>query len=176
MWPIHALWFRFQSTSPREERPLLTGYNVLYRCFNPRLPRGERLTCLSYFFSGTCFNPRPPRRERLNPTAKIIPPPLFQSTSPAKGTTGTDYLPCICIDISIHVPREGNDQRLRSVLCLLRISIHVPREGNDGDGKDCRDYGRDFNPRPPRRERHFNHSSNITLTNFNPRPPRRERQ
>ena len=62
------------------------------------------------------------RQTRLRSTA------LFQSTSPARGTTGREpgrWSPC---EISIHVPREGDDGIFR---------------------RDCK-QSEDFNPRPPR--------------------------
>ena len=34
--------------------------------------------------------------------------------------------------ISIHVPREGDDNGTRTFIRLNKISIHVPREGDDG--------------------------------------------
>ena len=41
-------------------------------------------------------------------------------------------------DISIHVPREGHDEKNYCVLGEVVISIHVPREGHD-DGYDYED-------------------------------------
>ena len=41
-------------------------------------------------------------------------------------------LPLVTLAISIHVPREGDDPVLRFLIALsTRISIHVPREGDD---------------------------------------------
>ena len=36
-------------------------------------------------------------------------------------------------DISIHVPREGDDRQQDVLLPAVHISIHVPREGDDSD-------------------------------------------
>ena len=33
--------------------------------------------------------------------------------------------------ISIHVPREGDDQEIGMLSGIIGISIHVPREGDD---------------------------------------------
>ena len=55
------------------------------------------------------------------------------------------------LDISIHVPREGDDaQDGAQRVPVVVISIHVPREGDD-DGIRCAAGadGDDFNPRPP---------------------------
>ena len=39
-------------------------------------------------------------------------------------------------NISIHVPREGDDElRLAMVTQMYYISIHVPREGDDSSGR-----------------------------------------
>ena len=55
----------------------------------------------------------------------------------------------IDLEISIHVPREGDDEPCDQIRSSDSISIHVPREGDDqhryqDDG--CKCY---FNPRPP---------------------------
>ena len=78
----------------------------------------------------------------------------FQSTSPVRGTTGSTGDGWGHRPISIHVPREGDDQRLSFVPARYflfqstspvrgttrkhaatsphgSISIHVPREGDD---------------------------------------------
>ena len=79
------------------------------------------------------FNPRAPRGARLYLSKSVAYRKLFQSTCPARGTTGRGRLwRADRKSISIHVPREGHDL----LLCLYytlqcRISIHVPREGHD---------------------------------------------
>ena len=66
-----------------------------------------------------------------------------------RGTT-TDY---IDVDqetgISIHVPREGDDQQNISGATYEKISIHVPREGDDERPEPDHQGVRYFNPRPP---------------------------
>ena len=53
-------------------------------------------------------------------------------------------------DISIHVPREGDDLRGRQAAGkIIVISIHVPREGDDCDGPGVAWKTSHFNPRPP---------------------------
>ena len=52
--------------------------------------------------------------------------------------------------ISIHVPREGDDKSLIWPLLFIVISIHVPREGDDGAKYLRRRFRNNyFNPRPP---------------------------
>ena len=55
----------------------------------------------------------------------------FQSTSPARGMTGTGDLPLADAWISIHIPRTGDDNDLKAVDSAIRISIHIPRTGDD---------------------------------------------
>ena len=90
-----------------------------------------------------------------------------------RGTTGQEFEEVREADISIHVPREGDDSRCRHRHRPVRpISIHVPREGDDSgfgfqllhvraisihvprEGDDAQDliaWWQDeyFNPRPP---------------------------
>ena len=55
----------------------------------------------------------------------------FQSTSPVRGTTRHKAGAARRVGISIHVPREGDDDCPVYVRLLIQISIHVPREGDD---------------------------------------------
>ena len=53
--------------------------------------------------------------------------------------------------ISIHVPREGHDFRIRAERkSIHRISIHVPREGHDSLQSGLSIDQSNFNPRAPR--------------------------
>ena len=75
---------------------------------------------------------------------------LFQSTSPARGTTILfPHLSHFC-EISIHVPREGDDLSTHELSAKASISIHVPREGDDHLLCKAFVIGGNFNPRPPR--------------------------
>ena len=59
----------------------------------------------------------------------------FQSTCPARGTTKFSQISAPILAISIHVPREGHDDiGKRNAPAAALISIHVPREGHDGAG------------------------------------------
>ncbi len=101
----------------------------MFRCFNPRAPRGARLRC----------NVSPP------------PPPLFQSTRPARGATpGLGALPAAG-RVSIHAPRAGRDQRVRNAIVpILAFQSTRPARGATWRTKPRKavDYG--FNPRAPR--------------------------
>ena len=55
----------------------------------------------------------------------------FLSTSPARGTTEFITNGGTKTNISIHVPREGDDRVNLQRMVPRSISIHVPREGDD---------------------------------------------
>ena len=66
-----------------------------------------------------------------------------------RGTTADKYRQSDFIRISIHVPREGDDNIAKVKGQDYVISIHVPREGDDPATlfmRMCLSY---FNPRPP---------------------------
>ena len=120
------------------------------------------------------FNPRAPRGARQEADGTVITAAQFQSTCPARGTTGlyrhrlsrfSDFNPRAPrgarhqykwrtlqkTTISIHVPREGHDSTSPTKYTLsVSISIHVPREGHDPRPPMHRIKGTDFNPRAPR--------------------------
>ena len=73
----------------------------------------------------------------------------FQSTSPVRGTTEPAEETVRMADISIHVPREGDDGDHRVQRLAQLISIHVPREGDDNPPEAWIASARYFNPRPP---------------------------
>ena len=53
-------------------------------------------------------------------------------------------------DVSIHVPREGDDEMLDTIWeADFEVSIHVPREGDDRGRRQCVGRIGGFNPRPP---------------------------
>ena len=111
------------------------------------------------------FNPRAPRGARLYLSKSVAYRKLFQSTCPARGTTGRGRLwRADRKSISIHVPREGHDVSVSALLLRpVIISIHVPREGHDARrGRDVPGAQPYFNPRAPRgarrkKSRHIKH-------------------
>ena len=123
----------------------------------------------------THFNPRAPRGARLTPFLQNVKEWEFQSTCPARGTTGVFYRYSFGVGyfnpraprgarlgvgemfaprsrISIHVPREGHDHLQRgSYLRKLSISIHVPREGHDDSARPSRSHRYAFQSTCPAR-------------------------
>ena len=82
-------------------------------------------------------------------TKTICTSAVFQSTSPVRGTTAQRLCIPLRTVISIHVPREGDDDRHIRKLRKQYISIHVPREGDDRSFRYRYLRQTDFNPRPP---------------------------
>ena len=66
-----------------------------------------------------------------------------------RGTTYAEMLEAGVADISIHVPREGDDGGWTRINEEGGISIHVPREGDDQHGGERINEQQHFNPRPP---------------------------
>ena len=95
---------------------------------------GDDRPITSSLLTGLYFYPRPPRGGRRSADgARARKQFKFLSTSPAWGTTVHLHGFSGGINISIHVPRVGDDFpfRLFSGQALV-ISIHVPRVGDDG--------------------------------------------
>ena len=188
---------RFQSTCPARgttaglRRNEQAGGN-----FNPRAPRGARPVfyvaragrvvisihvpreghdkrSIRAFRPPADFNPRAPRGARPTVSATEPDNPQFQSTCPARGTTGDGKHNDTADGISIHVPREGHDTLMLLPGCVnftfqstcpargttvnghhiikrQAISIHVPREGHDLNTRISARRTRNFNPRAPR--------------------------
>ena len=140
------------------------------------MPReGHKFSSWSIRSLSTHFNPHAPRgarRRLVVADGRVI---KFQSTCPARGTTGgamVEYT--AALPISIHVPREGHDSHKRR---QQRSGSHFNPRAPRG-ARRCEESQRvaksfNFNPRAPRGARRFikrgNHKSEI---NFNPRAPR----
>ena len=106
---------KFQSTCPARgttARRLLYDYSC--QNFNPRAPRGARRLCVAVLAVQNHFNPRAPRgaRRAVSQQERGL-PQAFQSTCPARGTTGRGRGRKARVAISIHVPREGHDDAMR---------------------------------------------------------------
>ena len=79
----------------------------------------------------------------------------FQSTPSARRATSGNLSEHFTGKISIHALREESDQRLRHCQeAQAQISIHALREESDSCRPKHRRPKHNFNPRPPRGERH----------------------
>ena len=126
----------FQSTSPAwgttaapplkggcafdfNPRPPHGGRQQIYRKshrakrFQSTSPHGGRPDCSSNSKRIYDFNPRPPHGGRLMSEQKRRKSTRFQSTSPVRGTTRNSDGALGMLNISIHVPRAGDDEACR---------------------------------------------------------------
>ena len=123
------------------------------------------------------FNPRSPCGERPDQLRSSVHRLRgFQSTLPVRGATPSDMHKFRTEYISIHAPRAGSDENLKSTAYVGgEISIHAPRAGSDQYA-----YGSVwaiwyFNPRSPCGERRKRRHSPHAQMYFNPRSPCGER-
>ncbi len=63
--------------------------------------------------------------------------PEFQSTPPVREATVALAAFLDAAPVSIHAPREGGDENLKTEVVGLRVSIHAPREGGDSPLFNC---------------------------------------
>ncbi len=56
---------------------------------------------------------------------------MFQSTRPARGATDQGAVINANIEVSIHAPRAGRDERAGPPGPAMTVSIHAPRAGRD---------------------------------------------
>ena len=100
--------------------------------FNPRPPRGGRLASPMVEMLSVIFQSTSPARGTTFSMDSSTERFIFQSTSPARGTTIDilirDYIPC---NFNPRPPRGGRPCIRRRTLRMSPISIHVPREGDD---------------------------------------------
>src|SRR5699024_5849690 len=96
------------------------------------VPReGDDHRSLAFLLRRLRFLSTSPARGTTNREGRLSMENEFLSTSPARGTTILRRISGRRRNISIHVPREGDDRLdLRHDLDRA-ISIHVPREGDD---------------------------------------------
>ena len=105
----HTIYFsdKFQSTLPREERPLCLIIISFIRAFQSTLPREERLYTFDQYLD------------------------LFTISihAPTRGATGTDGTSSTLNGISIHAPTRGATCHALCKSYALHISIHAPTRG-----------------------------------------------
>ena len=107
------IW-KFQSTSPvrgtTQGETNLIGIHVI----SIHVPREGDDSCRGLVVPGmTSFQSTSPVRGTTVEERKRCGKESFQSTSPVRGTTRGDKVPAVHVGISIHVPREGDDRRVR---------------------------------------------------------------
>mgnify|MGYP004714141563 FL=1 len=125
------------------------------RNFNPRSPHGERLhnprkVCNLLEFQSTL-----PARGATGAFISMILTNIFQSTLPARGATTARQHPDSRMAISIHAPRTGSDNsiRTRNIQTALHFNPRSPHGERRGCPTVCCDRKKHFNPRSPHGER-----------------------
>ena len=142
---------RFQSTLPREERPLQHQLGLHRRIFQSTLPREERqIPCWCYVRRQQYFNPRSHERsdrhtgnrskrcKNFNPRShersdllqlkRILSRHAFQSTLPREERLN-EYTAQLNVEISIHAPTRGATLGQTCGLYLRqRFQSTLPRE------------------------------------------------
>ena len=96
----------------------------------------------------------------------------FQSTSPVRGMTRSKVYELPEEEISIHIPRAGDDRALARELGLYDISIHIPRAGDDTMPSRCWYLSRVFQSTSP--VRGMTEPEGVSQwreADFNPHPP-----
>ena len=118
----------FQSTLPRRERLLCTGYPPLAQDFNPRSREGSDLIKMVEFQqkrisihapakgATTPQHCRTPKHRHFNPRSR-------------EGSDETIRYYCSGIRISIHAPAKGATFLIMQICWRWSISIHAPAKG-----------------------------------------------
>ena len=134
------------------------------------ITKPARQACLQH------FNPRSPYGERLLDRLFHIFDILFQSTLPLRGATTEPLGDDLPVDISIHAPLTGSDQK---VIGEIITNHHFNPRSPYGERPGQRhkfSNPENFNPRSPYGERPpQSHLSYRQHPNFNPRSPYGER-
>ncbi len=131
----------FNPRAPYGARPMRAAPTLQSRCFNPRA--SARLLELS------CFNPRAPYGARL---ATYLPPEHteeFQSTRPVRGATYDDWRAVYVDKFQSTRPVRGATNGGITAQPQIDVSIHAPRTGRDQRRDHSTAADRCFNPRAP---------------------------
>ena len=127
----------------------------VFRNFNPRSPWGERLIHGYIIPRGKYFNPRSPWGERLCLMLVQLGYLAFQSTLPVGGATIGIRSPELKDVISIHAPRGGSDNAVRTAVGSFgRFQSTLPVGGATVMSAVLVSAPAHFNPRSPWGERH----------------------
>ena len=146
---------RFQSTLPREERPLQHQLGLHRRIFQSTLPREERRakrTCLPKEPSD--FNPRSHERSDPQPTPLVCPPTF----------------------ISIHAPTRGATQGVIDLHSGLYDFNPRSHERSDKEHGVIEADQENFNPRSHERSDAHSQRVSVTRSKFQSTLPREERR
>ena len=166
---------------------------MVKHCFNPRAPCGARLRACSWIRLPQGFqSTRPMRgatltspvsgstsvfqstRPMRGATHQHIDSSLFdvfQSTRPMRGATIVLNAASRLINVSIHAPHAGRDDRERDLPMGGLVSIHAPHAGRDSALVKSIPFTKSFNPRAPCGARLLVGEAVNDIIGFNPRAP-----
>ena len=142
--------------------------------FNPRLPRGRRLMPPALPPESGNFNPRLPRGRRQGRSARCDTCSLFQSTSPSREATQTEYGMPDAVPISIHVSLAGGDEVKDALKRFRAISIHVSLAGGDDGHWSSNPTYKAFQSTSPSREATPMGGRTLSCSSFQSTSPSRE--
>ena len=119
----------FQSTLPREERPMLLYRSAVMLLFQSTLPREERRSLWLLKCGIRYFNPRSHERSDLSSNGMFLMALVFQSTLPREERPIKEDVKNYIDDISIHAPTRGATKGCVHRVSCHSISIHAPTRG-----------------------------------------------
>ena len=185
------LTLKFQSTLPREERPMYQAACLPFYQFQSTLPREERRSCRLSLLLVPVFQSTLPREERHMKTAPGI---FFRDFNPRSHERSDHFqrtLWRLLCHISIHAPTRGatspgttplrwhwfqstlprEERRALYFLCycLLWISIHAPTRGATVLSPAQQKVLSLFQSTLPREERQKGENTMFEVNDFNPR-------
>ena len=165
----------FQSTPPARGATGLWSKSMLPSWISIHAPRkGGDVGVAAEGMYRINFNPRPPQGGRRENTRRRFRWLIFQSTPPARGATVIVQHPEKPLDISIHAPRKGGDDRIPTFgVADIRISIHAPRKGGDKNESKNKTNDQNFNPRPPQGGRPKGYQKTETKAKISIHAPRK---
>ena len=121
----------FNPRSPYGERPFPPGDMIGGGDFNPRSPYGERHATLANIDLAGDFNPRSPYGERHAGAASAAHDHDFHPRSPYGERQSASSCSRGLTKFQSTFPVWGTTERTRNAAPIKNISIHVPRMGND---------------------------------------------
>ena len=120
----------FQSTLPREERPLQHQLGLHRRIFQSTLPREERQILILFNRFECLFQSTLPREERPALLLRqTIYSPDFNPRSHERSDTFSRSISSLSVTFQSTLPREERQASFLFHFSLLSISIHAPTRG-----------------------------------------------
>ena len=145
----------FLSTSPAWGTTQAVATDCISAVFLSTSPAwGTTVVAIRGIVLKRSFYPRPPRGGRLTKGGIHNDTERFLSTSPAWGTTASSKRKLAMIDLSIHVPRVGDDYGNHVAVCAVRSFYPRPPRGGRRVRRAISARAFPFYPRPPRGGRH----------------------